>query len=187
MERKNNNARKKRKTEDTMRLRKLVDDALAMDERIKRFRQEGNKAKNAKKAEKDAAEAAAKKAAEEKKAEEERLRVERDAADKAAKEEGKKAKDAAKNAAKKNKRTIRGAVKDANYFSDGGEADAKTIDGVLNDVDALIAKLDHEEVALLASKLGGVDKSAVKGVFGDEVKKMVDAGKAKEGEFKWLV
>ena len=186
VERKNNNARKKRKTEDTQRLRKLVDDALAMDERIKKFRQEGNKEKNKKKAEKEAAEKAAKEAAAAKKAEEEKLQKEKEVADKAAKEEGKKAKEAAKNAAKKNKRAIRGAVKDANYFVDG-EASPQQIDGSLNDTDSLILKLDNEEVALLASNLNGKDKTAIKAVFQDEAKKLVDAGKAKEGEFKWLM
>ncbi|KAF2488022.1 DnaJ domain-containing protein [Neohortaea acidophila] len=185
MERKNNNARKKRKTEDTQRLRKLVDDCLAMDERIKRFRQEGNKAKNQKKAEKEAAEQAAKEEAAKKKAEDERLQKEKEEADKAMKEEGKKAKEAAKNAAKKNKRVIRGAIKDANYFADG-DADAKTIDGTLNDVDALILKLDNEEVALLSSNLNGKDKTGAKVVFQEQVKTLVDAGKVKEGELKWL-
>jgi DnaJ family protein C protein 2 len=185
MERKNNNARKKRKTEDTQRLRKLVDDALAMDERIKKFRQEGNKEKNRKRAEKEAADKAAKEAAAAKKAEDERLQKEKEVADKAAKEEGKKAKDAAKNAAKKNKRVIRSAVKDANYFVNG-DASAQQIDGSLNDVDALMNKLDNEEVALLSSKLNGKDKTEVKGVFQEEVSKLVDAGKAKDGEFKWL-
>ena len=104
MERKNNNARKKRKTEDSKRLRGLVDDALGMDERIKRFRQEGSKAKNAKRVEKEAAEKKAKEEAAKKKLEDEKLAKEKEVADKAVKEEGKKAKDAAKNAAKKNKR-----------------------------------------------------------------------------------
>ncbi|KAI6877462.1 hypothetical protein KC355_g22425, partial [Hortaea werneckii] len=103
-ERKNLNARKKRKVEDTQRLRKLLDDTMAQDERIKKFRQEGNKEKNKKRLEKEAAEKAAKEEAQRKKEEEERLQKEKDASDKAAKEESKKAKEAAKNAAKKNKR-----------------------------------------------------------------------------------
>lgn len=140
MERKNNNARKKRKVEDTTRLRKLVDDVMAQDERIKRFRQESSKQKNAKKNEREAAEKAAKEAAAAKKAEAERLAKEKEAAEKAEREQGKKAKEAAKNAAKKNKRVIRGAAKDANYFVDG-EASAAQIDGALNDTDSLISTL----------------------------------------------
>lgn len=186
MERKNNNARKKRKTEDTVRLRKLVDEALGLDERIKKFRQEGNKQKNAKKAEKEAAEKAAKEEAQKKKEEDEKLAKEKETTEKAAKEEGKKAKEAAKNAAKKNKRVIRGAAKDGGYFVEG-EASAKEIDAALNDVDLLILRLDNEEIADLTAKLQGKsEKGAVKGVFQEEVKRMVEAGKVKEGEMKSL-
>ena len=185
VERKNNAARKKKKTEDTARLRHLVDDALALDERIKLFRQaehaEKNKRRFAKEAEqKRLAEEAAKA-----KEEEARLAKEAEEAEKASKAEGKKAKEAAKNAAKKNKRTIRGAVKDANYFVDG-EAPASQIDGALNDVDSIILKLEVEELATLASALNGKDKAGVKQVFQDERKRLVEAGKAKDGELKTL-
>ena len=186
VERKNNNARKKRKTEDTVRLRKLVDDALAMDERIKKFRQEGNKEKNKKRLEKEAAEKAAKEEAERKKEEEAKAAAEKAASEKAAKEEGKKAKEAAKNAAKKNKRVIRGAAKDGNYFVSGTATPAQ-IETALNDTDALIVKLDNEEIAALTAKLQGVtDAAAIKKAFVDEVERLVGAGKAKEGEFKSL-
>ncbi|KAK5125830.1 hypothetical protein LTR85_012106 [Meristemomyces frigidus] len=186
VERKNNNARKKRKVEDTQRLRQLLDSTMAQDERIKKFRQEGNKQKNAKKIEKENAEKAAKEEAERKKAEDERLAKEKEVADKAAKEEGKKAKDAAKNAAKKNKRVIRGAAKDGNYFVDG-TAGAKDIDAALKDTDDIIAKLDNEEIAALSAKLQGkTGKDAIKGVFQEEAKRMAEGGKAKEGEYKSL-
>lgn len=186
MERKNNNNRKKRKNEDVQRLRQLVDVALAQDERIKKFRQEGNKEKNKKKAEKEAAEKAVKEEAERKKAEEARLAAEKAASEKASKEEGKKAKEAAKNAAKKNKRVIRGAAKDANYFVDG-EASPAQIDGALNDTDLLILKLDNEEIAAMTAKLQGkTDKGEIKSVFQEEVKQAVADGKAKDGDFKTL-
>lgn len=186
VERKNNNARKKKKNEDVQRLRQLVDDALAMDERPKKFRQEGNKEKNKRKADKEAAEKAAKEEAQRKKEEEARLAAEKEAAEKAARDESKKGKEAAKNAAKKNKRVIRQAPKDANYFTEG-DAPASAIDGVLNEVDALILKLDNEEVAALTAKLNGKkDKAAIKGVFSEEVQRLVDAGKAKDGDFKNL-
>ncbi|KAK3109440.1 Zuotin, partial [Teratosphaeriaceae sp. CCFEE 6253] len=136
-ERKNNNARKKRKVEDTTRLRQLVESVMAQDERIRQFKQEASKQKNAKKNEREAAEKAAKEAAVKQKEQDEKAAKEKEVADKAVKEEGKKAKEAAKTAAKKNKRVIRGAVKDANYFVEGS-AGPKEIDGALNDVDALI-------------------------------------------------
>lgn len=184
-ERKNNNNRKKRKAEDNQRLRQLIDECLALDERPKKFRQEGNKEKNKKKADKEAAEKAAKEEAAKKKADAEAAAKEKEAADKAAREEGKKAKEAAKNAAKKNKRTIRGAVKDANYFVDG-EAPPAQIDGALNDVDSIILKLEVEEISTLASAVSGKDKTTIKQAFQDERKRLIDAGKAKDGELKSL-
>ncbi|KAI7158469.1 DnaJ-domain-containing protein [Hortaea werneckii] len=178
-ERKNLNARKKRKVEDTQRLRKLLDDTMAQDERIKKFRQEGNKEKNKKRLEKEAAEKAAKEEAQRKKEEEERLQKEKDASDKAAKEESKKAKEAAKNAAKKNKRVIRNAAKDGNYFADG-EPSPQQIDQALNDTDALITKLEVDEIATMTNNLAGKKGADVKNVFVQENKRLVEAGKAKE-------
>jgi DnaJ homolog subfamily C member 2 len=54
IERKNANARRKKKTEDTARLRRLVDDALAVDERIKKFRKEERAGKDKRRLEKEA-------------------------------------------------------------------------------------------------------------------------------------
>ncbi|PPJ55908.1 hypothetical protein CBER1_03776 [Cercospora berteroae] len=187
VERKNNNARKKRKNEDVQRLRELVDACLAMDERPKKFRQEKNKDKNAKKAAAEAAEKAAKEEAARKKEEEAKAAAEKAVAEKAAREDAKKGKEAAKNAAKKNKRVIRQAPKDVGYFADG-EPSAAQIDGVLNEVDSLILKLDNEEIAEVAAQLNGkTDKSAVKSVFSARVQKLVEAGKAKDGDYKNLV
>ena len=186
-ERKNNNARKKRKNEDVQRLRELVDQCLAADERPKKFRQEKNKDKNAKKAAAEAAEKAAKEEAIRKKEEEAAAAKEKEASEKAAREDAKKGKEAAKNAAKKNKRVIRQAPKDVGYFADG-EPSAAQIDGVLNNVDSLILKLDNEEVAELAAQLNGKkDKAAVKGVFTALVQKLAGAGKVKEDDYKSLV
>nr|OQO30504.1 hypothetical protein B0A51_01733 [Rachicladosporium sp. CCFEE 5018] len=185
VERKNNNARKKHKTEDSARLRKLIDDALALDERPKKFRQEGNKEKNKKRLDKEAAEKAAKEEAAKKKEDDEKAAKEKEATDKASREEGKKAKEAAKNAAKKNKRTIRNAVKDAKYFA-AGEATPAQIDGALNDADALILKLDNEEIAAFTAKLGGKDAKTLKEVFQAERTRLVEAGTVKDEELKSL-
>ncbi|KAI9704051.1 MAG: hypothetical protein M1820_005673 [Bogoriella megaspora] len=185
IEKKNQNRRKKLKTEDTQRLRKLVDDALALDERIKKFKQQEHAEKNKKRFEK---EAEAKRLEEERKKakeEQERLQKEKEEAEKLEKAEGKKAKEAAKNAAKKNKRVLRGAAKDARYFVLDGAASPAQIDRALADVDAVIAKVDNEQLALLASKLNGkTDANEIKGIFADEAKGLVQAGKAKEGEIK---
>lgn len=188
IEKKNQNARRKKKTEDTARLRKLVDDALALDERIKKFRKEERAGKDKKRLEK---EAEAKRLAEQKekaKVEEERLKKERDEVAKVEKAEGKKAKDAAKNAVKKNKRILKGSVKDVNYFAEAGDASPAQIDGVLNDVELIMGKIESEDLAALAAKLttAGKDAGAVKEAYAAEAKRLVEGGKVKEGELKVL-
>jgi DnaJ homolog subfamily C member 2 len=186
IEKKNANARRKKKTEDTARLRALVDEALAQDDRIKKFRQESKAKKNQKKNER---EAAAKREAEEKKKakeEEERKAKEAEEAAKAERAESKKAKEAAKSAVKKNRRVLKGSVKDVNYFAGGGNASAAQIDGVLTDVELIMGKVDPDELAELASKLNlaGKDAGKVEGAYQDEAKRLVGAGKIKEGELK---
>ena len=166
IEKKNQNARRKKKTEDIARLRNVVDDALSVDPRIKKFQAEKNKSKGKKRAEK---EAQLKKEAEEKKqaAEEaERQKKEAEEKEKADKADSKKAKEATKNAVKKNKRVARGSVKDVNYFADG-EPSAAQIDSVLNDTDAIVAKVDPDQLAELVSKLNiaGKDGPKVKSMF----------------------
>ncbi|KAI9841110.1 MAG: hypothetical protein M1837_001014 [Sclerophora amabilis] len=188
VERKNNAARKKKKTEDTARLRKLVDDALALDDRIRQFRQQERAHKDKRRLEK---EADAKRAAEEaaaQKAEAEKLRLEAEAAAKVERAEGKKAKEAAKNAVKKNKRVVKASVKDVNYLHEGdGDAPAGVVDQVLGEVEAIIAKLDPEALGELTSKLSGVKgRDAVKGIWKGEVERLIKEGKAKEGEMKTL-
>ncbi|KAL8243844.1 hypothetical protein R6Q59_010102 [Mikania micrantha] len=170
IEKKNNNARRKRKTEDIARLRKVVDDCMALDERIKKFRQQERANKNKKKNEREAAE---KKAAEDKakaKEEEERKKKEEEEKAKVDKEANKKAKEAAKNAVKKNKRVVRNSVKDVNYFAEG-DASAQQIQKVSDDVDKVLASLDPDELAALAEKLNiaGKDAGKVKEAFGGKV------------------
>lgn len=188
IERKNANARRKKKTEDTARLRKTVDDALAADERIRKFRREERAGKDRKRLEK---EAEAKRLAEEKenaRVEEERLKKEQEEATKAERAESKKTKEAAKNAAKKNKRVLKGSVKDVNYFAGSGDASAAQVDGVLGDVDLLMGKVSHEELAALSTKLAaaGKDADAVKSTYVAEVARLVGDGKLKEDDVKTL-
>ncbi|KAL1841065.1 hypothetical protein VTJ49DRAFT_7449 [Mycothermus thermophilus] len=186
MERKNANARKKKKAEDNARLRKLLDDAAAGDERIKRFRQEANAAKHKKRLEREAAERAAAEEARRKKEEEERLAKEAEEKAKAEREAAKKAKEAAKNAVKKNKRVLRGSVKDANYFVEG-DASAATIDAVLGDVELIQGRIDADEIAALATKLAGLKVvDEIKGVWKGEIERLLAAGKLKDGEIKAL-
>ncbi len=187
MERKNNNARKKKKVEDNQRLRKLVDDAAALDERIKKFRNEANASKNKKKLEREAAEKRAKEEAAAAKAKAEADAKASEEAAKADRESTKKTKEAAKNAVKKNKRVLKGSVKDANYFATG-EPSAAAIDNTLNDVDLVVSKVDADEIAALAAKLNGLKVAdEIKDVWVAEVKRLTEAGKVKEGEVKTLV
>jgi len=174
VEKKNANARRKKKTEDTARLRRVVDEALALDERIKKFRTEEAAQKNKKRNEKEAETKRATEEAAKQKEEDAKLAKEKEITDKAEKAEGKKAKEAAKTAAKKNKRVVRSAVKDANYFYESGDAPAAQIDKVLNDIDLLLAKIDVDELATLTSKLS-VEKELkrIQGVFSEEVARMV--------------
>ncbi|GLB01599.1 ribosome-associated chaperone [Aspergillus tubingensis] len=188
MEKKNANARRKRKTEDTTRLRHLVDECAAGDERIKKFRKAARADKDRKRLEK---EAEIKRLAEEKekaRLEEEQRKKDAEEAAKAEREQNKKAKEAAKNAAKKNKRVLKGSIKDVNYFGEGGEPSAAQVDSVLGDVDLVISKIDAEELAGLAGRLtaAGKDAAAVKNVYAEEVKRLVGAGKLKEGEAKFF-
>lgn len=186
VERKNNNQRKKHKTEDTVRLRKLVDDCLALDERIKRFKQQESAQRNKKRLDREAEAKSAAEAAAKQKAEAEAAKAAQDEADKSARADGKKAKEAAKNAAKKNKRVVRGAAKDAGYFVDG-EADGVQTQAALDDADVLIAKLEVDDLASFAGKLNGkTDAKEIKELFLAEVKRMEAAGTLKAGELKSL-
>lgn len=187
VERKNNAARKKRKSEDITRLRELVDKALSLDPRIKVFKEQDKERRNAKKnareaEEKRAVEEAAKKAAAEAEAAATAL-----AAAKESREAGKKAKESAKKAVKKNRRVLKGSVKDNNYFVVGDPSPA-AIDGALSDVEFIQGKVDPDELAELVAKLAiakGAD--AVKAVYKTKAQDMVTKGQAKEAEFKVLL
>ena len=187
IQRKNNASRAKRKTEDTARLRKLVDDALSLDTRIKRFREQEKKQRNAKK---DAREAEEKRLAEEAriKAEEEKKRKEEEEAkEKALKADSKKAKEAAKNAVKKNRRALKASVKDVNYFATGTVAPT-VVDKVLSDVELVISKIDNETLQTLARSLAsskGAD--AVKSTWEAAVAELVKKGGASADEFKVFI
>ena len=188
VERKNNNARKKKKTEDTARLRQLVDDCLACDERIKKFKKEARAGKDKKRLEKEAEDKRMLEEAKKAKEEQQRLLKEKEEAEKAEKAEGKKAKEAAKNAAKKNKRVLKGSVKDANYLlPEGQDAGAKRIDEILGDVEAIMGKIDNEELASLAEKLTGLKLAdEVGAIWNEEVKRLEGQGKLKAGDVRVL-
>ncbi|OUM53839.1 hypothetical protein BVG19_g3160 [[Candida] boidinii] len=172
IEKKNNNARKKRKVEDNKRISELVKRASNEDPRIKKFKEEEKAEKAKKKWEK---EAGARQAAEEAKAKAEaeaKAKAEAEAAAKADKETSKKAKEAAKSAKKKNKRNIRNAVKDTNYF---GDADKTTI--IDADIEALITAFDDVQLDSVANKVSGADAATAKATFSEVAKELLSAGK----------
>ncbi|BFZ61223.1 Zuotin [Saitoella coloradoensis] len=184
-EKKNKADRAKRKTEDTARLRKLVDDVLAQDPRIKMFKQAEKEAKEKAKWERErgareAAEAAKRAEEEEaarKQKEEEEAKLA--AADKKAQKEK------AKKESKKNKKTIKNALKEANYFSAEGAASAAQVDGCLDDYEKVSAQLEVEDIADLAKKLEGLKVSAdIHAVFKETAGSLVAAGKLKAEELK---
>ena len=185
IEKKNRNARTKRKNADIARLSQVVDKAMATDERIKKFRQEKNAAKNKRKFEKE--EAAKREAEEKKKAKEEEARKQKEAEEQAKvqKEAAKKDKDAAKNAAKKNRRVLRDSAKAANYFVDG-EASASQIDAALDDVERISKAVDVEELAELVANLNVADKDGgkLKAAFTEQKSDLAGKGKVKETDFK---
>jgi DnaJ homolog subfamily C member 2 len=187
IEKKNRNARTKRKTADIARLNQTVEKVMMADERIKKFRQEKNAAKNKKKFDK---EAAAKREAEEKKKAKEEEEVKAKQAEeqaKVAKEAAKKDKEVAKSAAKKNRRVLRDSAKNVNYFSQGTPSAAQ-IDAVLDDVERISKAVDFEELAELVAKLNvaGNDGDRVKAEFISQKTDLADKGKVKEGDFKVL-
>ncbi|KAL7271343.1 Zuotin [Rhizina undulata] len=186
VERKNKASRARKKTEDTARLRKLVDTALNLDSRIKKFKEEERKQRNAKR---DAREAEEKRLAEEAriKAEEDKKRKEEEeAAAKANKIDSKKAKEAAKQALKKNRRVLKSSVKDVNYFADG-DATPEIIDNVLSDVELIQCKIDNEELNTLARKLEAEKgKDAVKATYLALVGELINKGAIKASDLKFL-
>ena len=186
VERKNASARKKKKAEDNTRLRRLLDSCSGGDERIKKFRKEASAAKNKKKLDKEAAEKAAKVAAQLKEEEEAKAKAEAEAKAKADREAAKKVREAAKKAVKKNKRVLRSSVKDANYFADG-DPTPNAIDSILNDVDVVMAKCDADSIAEMAKKLQGAKVAEeIKAVWKAEVQKLVEEGKLSDGDVKAL-
>lgn len=187
IEKKNKAARQKHKTDDIARLRRLVDEALSTDPRIKLFKEAEKKAKEQRKWEREAGARAAAEAEKKAKEEAEKAAAEAEKAAKEARESGKKSKEAAKNAKKKNKRALRNSAKDVNYFAGSDAASAAQIDSVLSDVDALIEKFDDVQLQDAANKVNGVtDAAVVKAAFEEAAAALVAAGKLTAGSLKFF-
>jgi DnaJ family protein C protein 2 len=194
IENKNRSERERRKKEDNTRRRNLVETALSLDPRMKRFKTEERLAREAKRKgpnasastpatlsaeqikEKEEAELKAKQELEKKNEE-----------SKSAKEAAKKAKEAAKKNLKKEKKTIQSIVTGSNYFlADGESVNASVIEGQLSELDLLFAALEPEEVSDLRKEMEsnhGQGKPAVKAVLIRFAKKVSDANKASFKQF----
>ncbi|KAG0147793.1 hypothetical protein CROQUDRAFT_655811 [Cronartium quercuum f. sp. fusiforme G11] len=194
IENKNRSERERRKKEDNARRRNIVETALALDPRMKRFKAEERQAREAKKKGGSNPSGTATptiSAAEKKEQEEAQLKakaeLEKKAADeKSAKEAAKKVKEAAKKNLKKEKKTIQGLVTGLNYFlPDGQSANPSIIETQLSELDLLTSGLEPEEVTELrkAMERSGKDKAAVKAVVVKFSKKVSDAGKGSFVEF----
>ncbi|TIA72717.1 hypothetical protein E3P91_01813 [Wallemia ichthyophaga] len=194
-EKKNKSDRAQRKKEDNARVRTLVDNALAADPRMKKFRQDDKAAREAKKNKakgittdpKKAKEDEAIKAAQEAAAKEEQ--VKKDAASKANKATDKKAKEAARKNLSKSKKAIKQIVTDNNYFQPPGSTpSANDIELQLNELDLIANGLEPEETAELKKSLDGTpDVAAKREAIVSSAKKLLDVGKVESGRFQQFV
>ncbi|RIA86795.1 DnaJ domain-containing protein [Glomus cerebriforme] len=178
IERKNKAERAKHKKEDNIRLRKIIDQALSLDPRIQRFKQEEKAAKEAKKKEKEEAakraEEATRKAAEEEKQKKEMAEAE--AKQKQAEE--KKEKAAKKKAIRNERKNIKTHIKDYNYFYPDNETPpVDVIDIQLSELDSLFENLSLEDLQNVRKQLDSVkDRYSAKKVLIEEAKRLVSAG-----------
>ncbi|KAF9325925.1 hypothetical protein BG006_010613 [Podila minutissima] len=173
-EKKNKAERAKLKKEDNTRVREIVDQALSLDPRIKIFKEQANKQRNAKRLEKEAAEKRAIEEAAAAKIAEEAAAKAAEEAEKTAREDGKKNKELLKRAVRKEKKNLKALIKDNNYFLPAGEtAGPVEVEKQLELLDALLdgAKgLDQLE-AVRKTLEDGVKNGNIAEVFKAEVAK----------------
>ncbi|MBW0537256.1 hypothetical protein O181_076971 [Austropuccinia psidii MF-1] len=196
IENKNRSERERRKKEDNARRRNIVETALSLDPRMKKFKAEERLAREAKRKGPtasgtgsstpvlSASEIQEKQAAELKAKEEVEKKAQQD---KVVKEAAKKAKEAAKKNLKKEKKTIQSLITGSNYFlADGETVIASVIEGQLSELDVLTTGLEPEEVTEMRKELEsnhGQGKPAMKSVLVRFAKKVSDAGKGTFKEF----
>lgn len=195
IENKNRSERERRKKEDNARRRNIVETALALDPRMKRFKAEERQAREAKKKGGASASGSATptlSAAEKEQQVQAELKAKAEleqkaAEDKSAKDAAKKAKEAAKKNLKKEKKTIQALVTGLNYFLNDGQSPAPSIiEGQLSELDVLTSGLEPEEVTELRKEMESSKpkgQAAVKAVVVKFSKKVSDAGKGSFREF----
>ncbi|KAG4303303.1 hypothetical protein PCANB_000361 [Pneumocystis canis] len=177
-EHKNKAERAKRKTEDIARLRRLIDNCLSLDPRIKKFREEEKAAKAAKKHEHKMNLQSSEKTKKEKEEEEktrEKMKEEE-------KQKEKKAKEIQKKTIKKNKKIIKQSLKIANYFYIEKDIPPDVIENVLKDTELIIQKMPSElttftkalENTTKAEEIEAIFKTYIKNLLEDKVIEMSD-------------
>lgn len=185
-EKKNRNDRARRKKEDNARLRNLVDKALSVDPRIKKFKAEEKAAREAKrnKGKPGAANGMnAAQLAEQKKKQEEDLRkqkeeeAKKEEQEKAARSDAKKAREAAKKNLKKHKKVLRDLITTHNYFVPSGTApSASVIEARLNGLDALSSALADEP-----EKVQGLREQAEKAGDAEQIRQLLHTAAQEKG------
>ncbi|ORX99113.1 DnaJ-domain-containing protein [Basidiobolus meristosporus CBS 931.73] len=157
IEKKNKAERARRKKEDTARLRKLVDQALKLDPRITKFKEEERIAKESKRI---AREQAAKQAEEEAKKKEEaekQKQLQQAEEEKIRQQEEKREREAKKKANRRERKVIKNIIKDHNYlFPSSQTPPVDKIDIMLSELDTLFENLSLEELETLR---GAMEKS----------------------------
>ncbi|CAG8476850.1 2183_t:CDS:10 [Cetraspora pellucida] len=179
IERKNKAERARYKKEDTIRLRKIIEDqALSLDPRIQKFKQEEKAAKEAKKKEKEDAIKNAKEAAQ-RAAEEERLKKEQAEAEaKLKQQEEKKEKANKKKVIRNERKNIKTHVKTHNYFYPQNEPPPlDVIDIQLSELDSIFEKLSLEDLQNVRKQLDSTqDRYGAKQILVKEASRLVSSG-----------
>lgn len=175
IERDSKSARLKKKKEDNARLISLVENAMKLDPRLQKFKDEERKAKEAKKLER---EEAVKRAAEEKKRaeEEERLkRQERERQEKLKADQEKKEREARKNRSRKDRKAIRDHAKAADFYlsEDFGGRDMRALEDAVK-LDDLLESMEPGQLeAYRARQTDGTQpREVLRRIFEDELERL---------------
>lgn len=169
MEKQNKSARLKRKKEEMIRIRSLIDNAYLCDPRIRRQKEAEKAEKLARKKQKEEAirlEAEQRERERQLKLEEERRKTEREEEEQRAQaEQAKKERGALKNALKKARKSFRTACVAVNYFA-SGDSDLVT---KMEESEKLSATLSAERLQELSDQFATLSLEEAKAIFTKEV------------------
>ncbi|KAG0370937.1 hypothetical protein BC939DRAFT_527662 [Gamsiella multidivaricata] len=184
LEKKNKAERAKLKKEDAARLRKLVDNAIALDPRMAAFKEQERVAKEAKKKERQGQALQAKMDAERDAALARELQEEKEGEERAKKEEERKEKEVKKKAIRKEKKNVKTLIKDANYgYPTGTSATSATLEIYLSELETMLDKLSLEDLERIGAELSVPRKSNVdkQKILSAEAQKLVHDGLSEPG------